>query len=82
MRRVWEAYYSEANCVVFVVDAADSGRLEDARQAFGKWVLVRLGSWRVAVLLMDVVIISVVIYSSFCMWQRYPRTHTRVGVGQ
>lgn len=36
MRRVWEAYYSEANCVVFVVDAADPGRLEDARQAFGE----------------------------------------------
>ena len=34
MRAIWERYYSEANAVVFVVDAADRSRLEDAYIAY------------------------------------------------
>lgn len=34
MRKVWESYYKEANAVIFVVDSADSGRYQDAREAF------------------------------------------------
>ena len=35
MRKVWESYYREANAVVFVVDSADLGRLNDVKEAFG-----------------------------------------------
>ena len=34
MRKVWESYYAEANAVVFVVDSADTNRVQDAKQAF------------------------------------------------
>merc|ERR1712159_894030 len=34
MRSMWERYYSEANCVIFVVDSADIGRLEEAKLAY------------------------------------------------
>ena len=34
MRSIWERYYKEANAVVFVVDSADIGRLEEAKAAF------------------------------------------------
>jgi ADP-ribosylation factor related protein 1 len=34
MRSIWERYYKEANAVVFVVDSADVGRLEEAKAAF------------------------------------------------
>ena len=34
MRSIWERYYKEANAVVFVVDSADMGRLEEAKAAF------------------------------------------------
>lgn len=34
MRGIWEKYYSEANAVVFVVDSADVGRLEEAKLAY------------------------------------------------
>lgn len=34
MRKVWESYYREANAVVFVVDSADLGRLNDVKEAF------------------------------------------------
>ena len=36
MRSIWEKYYTEANAVVFVVDSADVGRLEEAKLAYGK----------------------------------------------
>ena len=35
MRSMWEKYYMEANTVVFVVDSADVGRLDEAKIAFG-----------------------------------------------
>ena len=35
MRSMWERYYSEANAVIFVVDSADVGRLEEAKLAYG-----------------------------------------------
>lgn len=34
MRSMWEKYYQEANAVVFVVDSADLGRLEEAKLAY------------------------------------------------
>ncbi len=34
MRTIWERYYSEANGVIFVVDAADPARLQEARVAY------------------------------------------------
>ena len=33
MRSIWEKYYSEANCVIFVVDSADVSRFEEAKLA-------------------------------------------------
>ena len=36
MRSIWEKYYQEAHAVVFVVDSADVGRLEEAKLAYGK----------------------------------------------
>ncbi len=36
MRSLWERYYEEADCVVFLVDAADLDRLGEAKRAFGK----------------------------------------------
>jgi len=35
MRGIWEKYYDEANAVVFVLDSADVGRLNEAKLAFG-----------------------------------------------
>ena len=34
MRSMWERYYSEANSVIFVVDSADLGRLDEAKLAY------------------------------------------------
>lgn len=36
MRKVWESYYTEANAVVFIVDSADTSRLQDVKNAFGE----------------------------------------------
>lgn len=38
MRSIWDKYYSDAHGVVFVLDAADVGRFEEAKLAFGAWV--------------------------------------------
>lgn len=35
MRSIWDKYYAEANAMIFVIDSADSDRLEEARTAFG-----------------------------------------------
>ena len=34
MRSIWDKYYSDAHGVVFVIDAADVARIEEARLAF------------------------------------------------
>jgi ADP-ribosylation factor related protein 1 len=34
MRNIWEKYYTEANVVIFVVDSADVGRLDEAKMAY------------------------------------------------
>jgi ADP-ribosylation factor related protein 1 len=34
MRSIWERYYDEAHVVIFVVDSADIGRLEEAKFAY------------------------------------------------
>ncbi len=39
MRSLWERYYDEAHAIVFLVDATDVGRLEEARLAYGKYTL-------------------------------------------
>lgn len=36
MRSIWDKYYSDAHGVIFVLDAADVGRYEEAKLAFGK----------------------------------------------
>jgi hypothetical protein len=36
MRSIWDKYYSDAHGVMFVVDAADVARFEEARLAFGE----------------------------------------------
>ncbi len=35
MRNIWEKYYDDANAIVFVVDSADRGRLDEAKSTFG-----------------------------------------------
>jgi ADP-ribosylation factor related protein 1 len=35
MRGIWEKYYDDADCVVFVVDSSDVGRLMEAKLALG-----------------------------------------------
>jgi hypothetical protein len=35
MRNMWEKYYDDANAIVFVVDASDMNRLEEAILAYG-----------------------------------------------
>eukprot|EP01038_Epipyxis_sp_PR26KG_P013348 gene13348-17904_t len=34
MRTMWERYYDEANAIIFVVDSADFGRLEESKLAY------------------------------------------------
>jgi len=34
LRSIWEKYYSDSNAVLFVVDSADSERLQEAKQTF------------------------------------------------
>ena len=34
MRSIWERYYLDANCVIFVVDSVDIGRMEEAKLAY------------------------------------------------
>lgn len=34
MRSIWERYYVDANCVIFVVDSVDIGRMEEAKLAY------------------------------------------------
>jgi GTPase SAR1 family protein len=34
---MWEKYYTEANAVIFVVDSSDLGRLDEAKETFGRW---------------------------------------------
>jgi ADP-ribosylation factor related protein 1 len=34
MRDIWHKYYSEAHGLIFVIDSADPGRFEEAKQAF------------------------------------------------
>jgi hypothetical protein len=38
MRSIWDKYYSDAHGVVFVLDAADVTRFEEAKLAFGQCV--------------------------------------------
>lgn len=33
---IWEKYYDETDCIVFVVDSSDVGRLMEAKLAFGE----------------------------------------------
>ncbi len=36
MRHIWEKYYDDAECIVFIVDSCDRERLEEAKLAYGK----------------------------------------------
>ena len=36
MRNIWERYYETAHAIIFVVDSADVGRLEEAKLAYGE----------------------------------------------
>lgn len=38
MRSLWEKYYDEAHAIIFLVDATDVNRLEEARLAYGIWL--------------------------------------------
>lgn len=39
MRSLWEKYYADAHGLIFVMDSADVGRFEEARMAFGEYIL-------------------------------------------
>ena len=39
MRHIWEKYYDDAECIVFIVDSCDRERLEEAKLAYGKITL-------------------------------------------
>ena len=39
MRNIWERYYETAHAIIFVVDSADVGRLEEAKLAYGESAL-------------------------------------------
>lgn len=39
VRSLWEKYYADAHGLIFVIDSADVGRFEEARMAFGEWLL-------------------------------------------
>lgn len=34
MRSLWERYYSEAHCIIFLIDSSDPSRLDEAIAAF------------------------------------------------
>jgi ADP-ribosylation factor related protein 1 len=36
MRVMWERYYEDAHCILFLVDAHDRDRLDEAKLAFGE----------------------------------------------
>ena len=36
MRNIWEKYYETAHAIIFMVDSADIGRLEEAKLAYGE----------------------------------------------
>ena len=36
LRKIWEKYYSQCNCVVFVIDGADESRLNEVKQTLEK----------------------------------------------
>lgn len=36
MRHIWEKYYDDAECIVFIVDSCDRERLEEAKLTYGK----------------------------------------------
>lgn len=40
VRSLWEKYYADAHGLIFVIDSADVGRFEEARMAFGEWLVV------------------------------------------
>lgn len=39
VRSLWDKYYADAHGLIFVMDSADVGRFEEARMAFGEWVI-------------------------------------------
>ncbi|KAJ1564588.1 hypothetical protein HK405_014483, partial [Cladochytrium tenue] len=41
LRGLWDKYFAEAHAVVFVVDASDEGRVEEAKEAFGRVIAAR-----------------------------------------
>ncbi|KAJ3062073.1 ADP-ribosylation factor protein 3 [Podochytrium sp. JEL0797] len=38
LRRLWKRYYAESHAVLFVVDACDFERIEEAKEIFGNWL--------------------------------------------
>jgi len=39
MRNIWEKYYETAHAIIFMVDSADIGRLEEAKLAYGEYCM-------------------------------------------
>lgn len=39
MRSIWDKYYADAHGVIFVVDAADVARFEEAKLAFCEYLI-------------------------------------------
>ncbi len=40
MRNIWEKYYETAHAIIFMVDSADIGRLEEAKLAYGEYAVI------------------------------------------
>lgn len=52
MRGIWEKYYDETDCIIFVVDSTDVGRLMEAKLAFGKLMSVFVCEYMILILIL------------------------------
>ncbi len=46
LRSIWDKYYADSHAVMFVVDATDEARLDEAKHALDTALASRCGGWR------------------------------------